>query len=146
MIPYLTFDIELGAAIEIGTTPSGRRRMVPLLFGKASGAFSGDLLPGGADWQMVLPNGTAEINARYIFETKSGARIEVQSTGLRVCDTETLARFDRGESVPPENYYFRTSVRLFTAVPDLLHLNDRLFSCQGQRFPRAVRLFINPVP
>ena len=146
MTAFLTFDIELGEVIDLGITPLGRRRMVPLLTGKAEGAFAGRLLPGGTDWQVVQPGGTLEINARYIFETPAGERIEVQSSGLRACDSETLARFDRGESVPPEAYYFRTAVRLFTGASGLLHLNDRLYVCEGQRLPKAVRLLINPVP
>ena len=146
MPPYLTFDIELGTAIELGRTPLGQRRMVPLLGGTVSGAFSGTVLPGGSDWQVVQPGGTLEINARYILKTEAGELIEVQSSGLRACDEATLALFDQGENVPPEAYYFRTAVRLFTAAPALLHLNNRLFTCHGQRFPRAVRLFINPVP
>src|SRR5690349_9061042 len=86
MTPYLTFDVELGDAIEIGMTPLGQRRMVPLLSGTASGAFSAKLLPGGSDWQILRPDGTLEINARYILETPEGERIEVQSIGIRACD------------------------------------------------------------
>ncbi len=146
MVPFLTFDIELGGAFEIGSTPTGRRRMVPLLGGVVSGAFSARVLPGGADWQLVHPDGTVEISARYILETPEGALIEVESKGIRVCSPEILARFDLGETVSPDDYYFRTAMRFFTAAPALRHLNDRLYSCHGQRFPKAVRLFINQIP
>jgi hypothetical protein len=145
MTHFLIFDIELGPVIEIGMTPLGQRRMVPLLGGTVRGEFSGKVLPGGSDWQILRPDGTLEINARYIIETVEAERIEVQSAGMRVCDDDTRRKLEGGGQVSPDAYYFRTAVRLFTGAPRLLHLNDRLFSCRGERFSQAVRLFISPV-
>lgn len=141
----LTFLVELSPIVDVGETPAGLRRMVPITGGTVTGAFEARVLPGGADFQTVLPSGTLEIEAHYILETTDGERIEVSSVGLRAGSAEVLAKLGRGESVPPEQYYFRTAIRLRTASKALAHLNDRLYVSHGQRERGAVKLLIHEV-
>ena len=64
--------VQLGAVQEIGTLAAGRRRVVPIVGGRVEGPrLSGEVLAGGADWQIVAPDGSAAIEARY---TRAGER------------------------------------------------------------------------
>ena len=48
------------------------------------GAITGTLLPGAsADWQIVLPDGTALGDIRYTLQTDGGDLLYVKSRGLR---------------------------------------------------------------
>jgi len=50
----------------IGTTPAGERRIVDILGGSFDGpALRGEVLAGGADWQLVQPGGAGQLHARY---------------------------------------------------------------------------------
>jgi hypothetical protein len=72
----------------------GRRRIVPLTGGTFAGPeLNGKLLPGSsADWQTVLPDGTALGDIRYTLETDEGDLLYVQSRSMRhgLCRTRRL--------------------------------------------------------
>ena len=63
--PHLTrvyrLEATLGQPLDLGDIAQGHRRIVPLSGGKFTGPeLNGELLPGSsADWQIVLPDGTA---------------------------------------------------------------------------------------
>ena len=48
------FEVEaaLGALEDHGMTRAGHRRVVPIVGGSVRGAFEGEILAGGADWQI----------------------------------------------------------------------------------------------
>jgi len=56
---------------EFGEVPGGRRRIIEILGGTFEGPnIRGRVLPGGADWQLVRPDGFAELIqwlTRHIF-------------------------------------------------------------------------------
>jgi hypothetical protein len=57
--------------------------VIDIIGGRVEGRkLSGRILP-GADWQIVWPDGTADLRARYGIETDAGARVLVRSDGLR---------------------------------------------------------------
>ena len=91
---------------------------MPLTGGTFAGPeLNGKLLPGAsADWQIVLPDGTALGDIRYTLQTDAGALLYVQSRGVRHGSAEVLARLVRGEDVDAGEYTFRTSTRIETAV------------------------------
>ena len=91
----------LGQPLDLGDTVQGHRRIVPLTGGTFTGPeLSGTLLPGAsADWQTVLPNGTALGDIRYTLQTNDGALLYVQSRSVRHGSAEVLARLGRGEDV-----------------------------------------------
>jgi hypothetical protein len=135
-------EAEVGRPLEIGETPAGVRRCIPLLGGRFVGEIEGELVPGGADWQTVLPDGTLEISAHYALRTRSGEHIEVLSNGLRHAPQDVLGRLSRGEAVSVQEYYFRTHIRLRTAAAGLAYLNTLLAVSMGERFPSSVRLSV----
>ena len=76
-------EATLGPPLDLGEGPHGHRRIVPLTGGTFSGAeLRGKLVPGvSADWQIVLPDGTALGDVRYTLQTDAGELLYVQSRG-----------------------------------------------------------------
>jgi muconolactone delta-isomerase len=133
-------DAELDAPIDLGDTPQGRRRIIPLTRGHATGPyFDAELLPaGGADWQIVRAGGSSVADIRYTLKTAGGALLYVQSQGVRHGDPGVLARLAAGEDVDPSEYTFRTSVTIETADAELAWVNDGVFIAVGGRRPNGV--------
>jgi Protein of unknown function (DUF3237) len=132
-VPRLTqvFRLEatVGQPLDLGETAHGHRRIVPLTGGTFTGPeLNGKLLPGAsADWQIVLPDGTALGDVRYTLETDGGDLLYVQSRGVRHGSAEVLSRLGRGEDVDATEYTFRTSTQIETAAPHLDWLNKGVF-------------------
>ncbi|WP_435749186.1 DUF3237 domain-containing protein [Microbacterium sp. PMB16] len=135
------FDVavDLGPLEDHGVTSVGHRRVVPILGGRITGAIDAEILPGGADWQIVRPDGTIEIDGRYSARTADGDLLLLHAKGLRTGVPEVLERLGRGEDVDPASYYFRTTVQIETAAPTLSHLQRALFLSVAQRQADAVR-------
>ncbi len=135
--PTLVYRLEatVGEPLDLGDVGRGHRRIVPLTGGTFSGPeMSGKLLPGAsADWQIVLPDGTALGDIRYTLETDAGDLVYVQSRGVRHGSAEVLARLGRGEDVDASEYTFRTSTQIETAAPELGWLNKGVFIGVGGR-------------
>jgi hypothetical protein len=139
--PIFTVEADLDSMITLGSTPYGERRLVGITGGTVTGAkLTGRILPGGADWQIVRSDGCADIQARYVIEADSGARIMVDSNGLRHGPPKVLEKLARGDTVDPALYYFRTAMRFETADPALAWLNRILAVARGERQARSVRL------
>jgi hypothetical protein len=128
-------DATLGQALDLGDTAQGRRRIVPLTGGRFTGAtISGTLVPGAsADWQIVLPDGTALGDIRYTLQTDDGQLLYVRSRSVRHGSAEVLGRLGRGEPVDASEYTFRASTRIETAAPGLDWLNKGVFISVGGR-------------
>jgi hypothetical protein len=122
-------EATLAPPLELGAIAQGHRRIVPLTGGTFTGpAINGKLVPGAsADWQIVLPDGTALGDIRYTLQTDAGDLIYVQSRSVRHGSPEVLARLGRGEDVDASEYIFRTSTQIETAAPDLDWLNKGVF-------------------
>jgi Protein of unknown function (DUF3237) len=130
----------LGEPLDVGDVAEGHRRIVPQTGGTFSGPeINGELLPGAsADWQIVMPDGTAFADIRYTLQTDGGDLLYVQSQGVRHGSAEVLARLARGEDVDARQYTFRTSTKIETAAPQLDWLNKGVFIGVGARRPRGV--------
>jgi hypothetical protein len=122
-------EATLAQPLDLGQTAQGHRRIVPLTGGTFTGPeLNGTLLPGAsADWQIVLPDGTALGDIRYTLQTDSGDLLYVQSRGVRHGSAEVLARLGRGEDVDASEYTFRTSTQIETSAPDLDWLKKAVF-------------------
>jgi muconolactone delta-isomerase len=133
-------EATLGQTLDLGETAHGHRRIVPQTGGTFTGPeISGRLLPGAsADWQVVLPDGTALADLRYTLQTDDGSLLYVRSQGVRHGSPEVLARLARGEPVDASEYIFRTSTQIETAVPELAWLNKGVFISVGGRQPAGV--------
>jgi len=122
-------EATLGQPQDLGPTAEGHRRIVPLTGGTFTGPeLRGTLLPGAsADWQTILPDGTALGDIRYTLKTDGGALLYVQSRGVRHGSAKVLARLGRGEDVDASEYTFRTSTQIETADAQLDWLNKGVF-------------------
>ena len=146
MTPELEFAFEahvrLGAPLELGAIHSGvERRIIPITGGTFEGpAIKGRVLAGGADWQIVRPDGTAELDARYTLQTDTGALISVVNQGLRTGSPEALAKLRAGQSVPSSSYYFRAVPKFETCDARLQWLCRSIFIASGERLAAAVIL------
>ncbi|HSA89142.1 MAG TPA: DUF3237 domain-containing protein [Burkholderiales bacterium] len=139
--PLFRAEITLAAAQELGETPQGRRRIIGITGGRFSGGrLSGRVLPGGADWQLVRPDGVADLDARYTLETSDGALIYVRNRGYRHGPADILKRLASGESVDPGLYYMRTTPRFETGDPRYTWLNRVVCVASGARRRTAVEL------
>ena len=107
--------------------------------------LEGEILPGGADWQIVRPDGTIEVVARYTIRSGGGALIYVQNDGLRVASPEILERMSRGELLPPGSYHFRTAPRFETSEPTLKWLERATFVGVATRAPDRVAIGFHEV-
>ena len=133
-------EATLGEPLDLGDVAQGRRRIVPLTSGTFAGPeLNGTLLPGSsADWQVVLRDGTALGDLRYMLQTDGGDLLYVQSRGIRHGSAEVLERLARGEDVDASEYTFRTSTQIETSAPELDWLNKGVFISVGGRQPGAV--------
>ena len=142
--PRLTLIYRLEATLapplDLGNVAQGLRRIVAQTGGTFTGPeLNGKLLPGAsADWQIVLPDGTALGDIRYTLQTDAGELLYVQSRGVRHGSAEVLARLARGEDVDASEYTFRTSTQIETAAPRLDWLNRGVFISVGGRQARGV--------
>ena len=133
-------EATLGRPLDLGEIAEGHRRIVPLTGGTFTGPeINGTLVPGAsADWQIVLPDGTALGDVRYTLQTDRGDLLYVQSRGVRHGSAEVLARLGRGEDVDPSEYTFRTSTQIETAAAALDWLNRGVFIGVGARAAAGV--------
>jgi hypothetical protein len=141
--PKLAFAFSVrvivGPIQDLGQTARGHRRIVDILGGTAEGPrFQGEILPGGADWQIVRADGTIEVVARYTIRSRSDALVYVQNDGLRVASPEIVARMSKGELVPFDSYRFRTAPRFETSDPSLKWLETSTFVGVAARTPDRV--------
>lgn len=75
--------VSIGAPQDMGQTATGRRRMIPIIGGTFDGPrISGEVVPGGADWQTVRADGCTVVDAIYALKTVDGAVISVRNLGL----------------------------------------------------------------
>jgi len=133
--------IEIAPILELGQTPVGQRRIINITGGSFEGPeLKGDILPGGADWQIIRPDGSAYVEARYTMRTTTGALLYVINTGFRHGPKEVMARLARGEEVDPKEYYFRTSPVFETSDPELGWLNRTVCIATGERQSNTVIL------
>ena len=86
-IPRLEFlasaNVKVAAPYMLGATTFGERRIVPILSGRLEGRVNAEVLPGGADWQVVGHAGAIYLEARYTLRTDDGALIYVRNQGIR---------------------------------------------------------------
>jgi hypothetical protein len=70
--------VDIAPTMDLGESPLGRRRMVPITGGAFVGPrLRGKVLAGGADRQLVRKDGVTQLNALYEMQTDDGAVLTV---------------------------------------------------------------------
>ncbi len=136
--PAFTVAARLGPLEDHGVTRAGHRRVVAIAGGRASfltvdHGLDAEILPGGADWQVVRPDGTIEIDTRYSAVTAAGEYVHFRTSGVRSGPPEVLAALLAGEPVDPSAYYVRVAVYLETSAPRLAFLERSIFVASAIR-------------
>lgn len=127
--------------LDLGDVAKGSRRIVPISGGEFSGPqLRGQVLPGGADWQVLRGDGTAELEARYTLRTDDGVLIYVRNHGLRHGPPDVIAALAAGQPVDPARYYFRGATFFETGDARYAWLTKHIIVCTGEREPAAVKL------
>jgi len=142
-VPELKFFADLSVQVdkpqEVGQTHHGVRRLIPILGGQVQGhGWTARVLPGGADFQLIVNDRMAELDARYVIEADGGDLIYVQNRAVRTAAPEVMARLVRGEPVDAASVYFRCSPSFETASASLGWITERLFVGTGARHPDRV--------
>jgi hypothetical protein len=132
-------DVALAPPLDFGETQNGHRRVVPIQGGRVVGPrLQGAVLDVGADWQILRPDGTADLDARYTIQADDGALIYVINRGVRHGPAEVLAQLNRGEAVDPASYYFRSAAAFETSAPQYAWLTRAVVIGVGERYPGKV--------
>jgi hypothetical protein len=128
----------VGAPSEIGVLPQGRRRIIPIEGGEFEGPrIRGQVLPFGADWMLIRPDGVAVIDVRATLQTDDDALIYMHYSGYRHGPTDVMQALADGEDVDPATYYFRIAVILETGAEQYSWLNRIVAVGTGHRIPEG---------
>lgn len=138
---FASLSVQVDVPQEVGVSHHGKRRVIPIVGGEVKGrGWSGQILPGGADYQTIVTPRLAELDARYVIESDDGSRIYVQNRAIRVASSDVTQKLVNGESVDPSLIYFRCTPWFETAAPAFEWINERVFVGSGVRRPDAVEL------
>jgi hypothetical protein len=143
-----TLTVQVSAPLEAGKITGlnsrGQRRIIPITGGTVSGQLNGRVLPGGADFQLVVSDTLADLDARYLLQLDdpawAGAHVFVQNRALRRGSPADIARLVRGEPVDPAAIYFRCAPTFEVSHPALVWMTESLFIGTGARFPDRVEM------
>lgn len=142
--PLFALQAEVAAPQVAEHGPYGTRRFIPVTGGRFEGErLSGTVLPGGADCQLIRPDGVAELDVRVMLRAEDGHEFLMRAFGLRHGPPEVMARIARGEVVAPDAYYFRESVFFEAPEGPLVWLNRLMGVGVGIRNPDSVVLEVH---
>ena len=127
--------IALASSHEILDGPLGSRRVDSFRAGTFSGrAFNATLLA-GSDALLFRADGVVQPDVRLVLRTDDDAIVYVNYRGLRHGPPEVMQSIARGEVVPPDSYYLRTSLFFETGAQPYRWLNGVLAVGVGRREP-----------
>jgi hypothetical protein len=137
-VHLMTLKLAVSGMQPVGETPAGNRRIGLVAGGTFEGPrLKGIVLPGGADWIIIRPDGVTTLDVRIVLETDDGAAIGLTYKGLRHGIPEVMAKVNSGIFVDPAAYYFRTAVNFETAAPEYAWLNGIIAIGTGSRPPEG---------
>ena len=139
LVHVCDLTIEAGEVRTLGSVRHGMRRIIPIDGGTVSGPrIKGRIAGPGADWQTILSDDVADLDARYQIETDDGALIELVDRGVRRGPPDVLRRLAAGDAVEPADYYMRGAIRMETGDDRYRWVNGTLFVGTGARRPSGV--------
>jgi hypothetical protein len=141
--PQLEFlyeaSVSLDPPIAIGENPHGNRQILPMTGGSFEGPrLKGAVLAGGADWQVIRPDGVGDLDTRATFQTDDGALIYVTFRGYCTKIVELLPRWAAGKRIPPEEHYFMITPYFETSAAQYAWLQQVVAIGRGSLIPGGV--------
>lgn len=134
--PLFVMRLNVPPLIVVGATPDAFRRVGVIEGGSFEGErLSGEVLSGGNDWQAVRSDACTKLNVRIVLKTTDGALIVMTYQALRYGPPSVMEKLDKGETVDPVNYYFRTSAFFETGAKKYDWINRIIAIGTGHRLP-----------
>ena len=139
--PLFDIAITVDSPHQLGATPLGTRRIVPV----TGGSFSGQRLRGtvmrnaAADWILVRHDGSVLLDVRLTLKTDDDALIYMTYRGIRHSSPEVAQQLANGETVDPSDYYFRTTPVFETSHEKYEWMNNIICVAVGERLASEVR-------
>ncbi|MDE1933725.1 DUF3237 domain-containing protein [Bradyrhizobium sp.] len=141
-----TITAHIAGVTSAGQLGFGERRIIPITGGEVRGReINGKVLGFGADFQIVRPDSSIELEAKYAIETDDGAVIYVENRGIRCGPSELIQKLNRGEAVDPALIYFRTVPRFETGADKYRWLMQSLFVASAARHESRVVIDVHQV-
>ena len=86
-LPKFEFVYECDATLEqpldFGPTVEGHRRIIPITGGTVRGPrIRGEILSGGADWNLTRSDGAGSVEAAYYLKTDDGVLVRIVNKGV----------------------------------------------------------------
>ncbi|URL78882.1 DUF3237 domain-containing protein [Klebsiella pneumoniae] len=140
-----SITIQVDKPIIVSRSPqTGKRQLIPIVGGSVSGQLRGQVLPGGVDSQIIEPDGTCRLSARYALQVAEGT-VYVENNGIRRVPAQYHDQLFADDmrffsDIPPEAIYFRTVPTFEVDAPALSWLTTSLFICAGGRTQDGVML------
>ncbi len=112
--PVLELYVTLSDKVTLGQTDNGVRHIVPITGGYFVGRdIAGDVMPGGADWQVDRSDGVRSITALYSIQTNDGQVIVVDNRGISVTEEDDRYRMTNPKFHAPRGKYDWLNKRVF---------------------------------
>jgi hypothetical protein len=141
-----TVTARIAEVTTAGDIGHGVRRIIPIIGGEVRGEkVNGEVLPFGADFQIIRPNELIELEANYAFETDDGAVVYIENKGIRFGPLELLQELKRGEPVDPKLIYFRTVAKFETGAEKYRWLMEHIFVGSAARHADRVVIDVHQV-
>ena len=138
-----TVAVGLGQPLEVGQTPTGIRRVIPIAGGTVHGPhLTGTVVAGGADWPTIRSDGTPILDARYTLRVDGSTGdhlVSISTAGIRTGPPDVLAAIRRGEQVNPGEYYFRFAATASAAGSEHRWLTTSVLVATAARTADQVR-------
>lgn len=116
----------------------GRRQLIVCPTGTVTGDINGVMLPGAVDSQIIRPDGTCELSARYALKLDDGSSLYIQNDGIRTVPDEYVDAVLNGEFIDPSLYYFCTTPHFEVYDRRLDWMTKKVFVCSATRYPDRV--------
>jgi hypothetical protein len=118
------FMVDLEPA-QLIATPVGTRMTFIVRTGRVEGPrLRGQLLPGGGDWLVVGTDQIGRVDVRATVRTEDDALIHYEARGIIKISADGLERLGRGERLPFEETYVRTTPKFETSDERYAWLNE----------------------
>ncbi|MBI4767881.1 MAG: DUF3237 domain-containing protein [Deltaproteobacteria bacterium] len=116
------------------------RVILPVIGGTVRGPkVNGEILPFGADWLLIRPDGLFELDVRVTIRTDDGELVYLYYRGVSNASAEIRERIQKGEEVDPSEYYFRTTPIFETGSEKYKWLNQIICVGVGETEVKRVR-------
>jgi hypothetical protein len=144
--PLCFLHADLKDPIDLGAGPFGNRQIFDVVGGHFQGSgMKGTVLPSGADWILIGPDGVGRLDVRATLRTDDGALVYVQYPGVAIFNEAVMNALATGSETQFGDTDFFTQPRFETGHPDYAWLNSVVAVAEGRVLPNAVEYNVSRV-